>query len=285
MKALALGVVFITLLISLPASAWAWGQSGHSIVAEIAHREMGDRARAVVDRLLGHASLASVASWADDVKFDDRPDTVPWHFVNIPLAQQKYDPMEDCNESKCIVAVLDRLKTDLLCAKGDDAKRDALRFAVHFVGDLTQPLHTVRDGNGGNNFSVKVNFCGLKEKPEQCHPSGQSVKFHALWDDTLIDETVFDWGNYVRRLYKFDGWLQSAEAKKPNVAGGTPADWANDTHTLAPVVWTQMLPADNVIERSYYDAALPILDRQLGIGGLRLARFLDEAYSSDTCSP
>src|SRR5258707_15771275 len=90
MKALALGIA----IMSFPVSAWAWGQSGHSIVAEIAQREMSDRARAVVDRLLGHASLASVASWADDVKFEDRPDTKPWHFVDIPLAQQKYDPME-----------------------------------------------------------------------------------------------------------------------------------------------------------------------------------------------
>jgi nuclease S1 len=51
-----------------PADAWVWGQEGHSIIAEIAQREMESDAREAVDELLGHASLASVASWADDVK-------------------------------------------------------------------------------------------------------------------------------------------------------------------------------------------------------------------------
>jgi hypothetical protein len=263
--------------------AHAWGQSGHAIIAEIAQREVGEHAGAAIDRLLGHASLASVASWADDVKFEDRPETKAWHFVNIPLARDAYDPAQDCGQDVCVVAVLDQLKTDVLCARGDDAKRDALRFAVHLVGDLTQPLHTVLEGDGGNNFDVTVGFCGLKDAGRPCTPPESKVKFHALWDDTLIDATVYDWGAYVRRLYAAHGWLQSAEAKMPDPAGDATAAWANDTHRYAPIIWTRMLPASNVIDRSYYEAALPVLDRQLGIAGLRLARFLDEAYGG-TCS-
>ena len=69
----------------LPNSALAWGQEGHSIVAEIAQRRLDkSAAERVTDALGANVSLASVASWADDVR-ESRPETYNWHFVSIPL--------------------------------------------------------------------------------------------------------------------------------------------------------------------------------------------------------
>jgi S1/P1 Nuclease len=278
------------LLCLLPLQAFAWGQEGHSIIAEIAQREVKPETRTAIDRILHHGTLASVASWADDVKYTTRPDTAPWHFVDIPLKQHQYAPA-DCADKKdptrgdiCLVAALEKLKPALSCANDDNARRDALRFVVHLVGDATQPLHTVADLDGGNTLTVKLDFCGLKDSKCQQPERPQAVKFHVLWDSTLITETFYDWGGYVDRLYDpQSGWLNSAEARNPDPADDAVTDWVNDTHARAEDVWTKLLPATDVIDQSYYSAALPILDRQLGLGGLRLARYLDAALAPDAC--
>jgi hypothetical protein len=91
---------------------------------------------------------------------------------------------------------------------------------------------------------------------------------------------VWDWGAYVDRLES--RWLNSAEAHRRGIDGGTPRQWALETHAAAKTVWHR-LPADHVLDDSYYLDVLPIMDRQLGVAGLRLARFLNEAYESNKC--
>jgi len=170
---------------------------------------------------VGGHSLASVASWADDVR-DARPETSNWHFVDIPLAAPKYDAARDCkNDPKygfCIVAELDRLRHELRCATGND-QVEALKFAVHFVGDIHQPLHTVLEDKGGNDIAVDLLMRGFT-CGRTCEPSEIATNFHAAWDFGLIEKIVWDWGAYVDRLE--DGWLKSAEATRP----GTPVSAA-----------------------------------------------------------
>jgi hypothetical protein len=281
------GLVLIVLSLQ---QAFAWGPEGHSIVAEIAQREMQPSTRSMIDALLNHATLASVSNWADDVKFTTRPETYPWHFVDIPLNHDTFSPA-DCRDKQrpqygdvCLITALDSIKTALSCGTDEATKRENLRLVVHLIGDSTQPLHTVDDFTGGNGLMVNVGFCGLKNT--NCHPptSLRSVKFHELWDRGLITETVWSWGSYVDRLYDRDaGWMNSAAARQPDPAGDASIAWINDTHSVAQKVWTQLLPANRVIDQPYYDAAVPILDRQLGIGGLRLARYLDAVFARKAC--
>jgi S1/P1 Nuclease len=262
--------------------ALAWGQEGHSIVAEIAQRRLSPEAARAVEQLLGRGhSLASVASWADDVR-DARPETFNWHFVDIPLAVRKYNAARDCAEDAksgfCIVAELDALRNDVRCASGGD-QVEALKFAVHFVGDIHQPLHTVHEAEGGNDIKVDLfmrgQVCG-----GTCEPGHIATNFHAAWDFGLIEKVVFDWGAYVDRLE--DGWLKSPEATRPGIDGGTFVDWAEETHALAPIVWNGRR-ADDVLDDRYLREVQPILDRQLGVAGLRLAKFLNEAFNSRDC--
>jgi hypothetical protein len=264
------------------ANALAWGQEGHSIIAEVAEHRLTPQAQAEVDRLLGPGrSLASISSWADDVR-DQRPETYNWHFVDIPLAESKYDPARDCKPTEkgdCIVAALERLTQDLRCGRTDDQKRDALRFIVHLVGDIHQPLHTVAEARGGNDIPVEVRMAGAKTcrgGPCPVHPSRSN--FHAVWDGALIRATTWSWGAYVDRLET--GWLSSPEAQAN--ADGTPATWGEETHRVARGVWDE-LSEQHLVDNAYYAKVLPVLDRQLGLAGLRLARYLNEAYGS-TCS-
>ena len=261
-----------------PGVAWAWDQEGHSIVAEIAQRRLGPAAADMVDRVLGRGhSLASVASWADDVR-DTAPETYNWHFVDIPIGSNEFDLARDCAPSPqgdCVVAELDRLRRELRCATGEQ-KAEALKFAVHFIGDIHQPLHTVLEDKGGNEIPVVVNMNGLI-CIRKCKPAPIETNLHAAWDTYLITKTVRNWGAYVARLEA--GWLKSPQAADPNISSSSPAHWALETHRAAQQVWA-LTPQNKILDDDYHRKILPILDRQLGVAGLRLARFLDEAYGT-----
>lgn len=260
-------------------AAWAWGQEGHSIIAEIAQHRLTPQAAAQVESLLGRGhSLAAVASWADDVR-GARPETYNLHFVDIPVAESGFDVDRHCHASPkgdCIVAELDRLKKLLACAPTPEGRRDALRFAVHFVGDVHQPMHTVDEARGGNDIKVGVEIGG-QICTGKCVPRKQEgANLHAVWDTTLIAQTFWNWGAYVDYLEA--QWLPGKEDQ----AAGTPRDWALQTHAAVQAVW-KMTPADLQLNDSYYKQVRPILDQQLALGGIRLARFLNEAYASPPC--
>src|ERR1700686_4813251 len=149
---------------ALIAPSLAWGPEGHSIVAEIAQRRLSPDAAALVASLLGPGhSLASIASWADDIR-DERPETFNWHFVDIPISVPKYNPERDCAPNRksgdCIVLELGRLRDELNCSAGDK-RVEGLKFAAHTLGDLPQPLHTVDELTGGNEIKVDVFMRGL----------------------------------------------------------------------------------------------------------------------------
>lgn len=271
----------LCLLVLSSTSPWAWGQEGHSIIAEIAQRRLSPKAIAEVARLLGpNHSLASVGSWADDIR-DVRPETYNWHFVDIPIAQDQYDAAKHCapsDKGDCIVAELDRLKQELRCASTDVAKREALQFAVHFVADIHQPLHTVDEARGGNDIRIEIRMAGAKTcRGGPCPVRQYRGNFHALWDAGLIQATAWSWGAYVERLES--GVLSKVALGE---AGGSVASWAEETHKVARVVWDE-LPATHVVDDAYYQKVLPILDTQLALGGVRLGRFLNEAYDSADC--
>jgi hypothetical protein len=269
--------------------ALAWGQEGHSIIAEIAQQRLSQQAAQLVQRLLTGRSLASIASWADDDR-ETHPATAGWHFVNIPLDVESYDAARDCKpdveKGDCIIAALGRVQQQLRCATGDK-QIEALKFAVHLVGDIHQPLHTVAERAGGNDINVDIFMRGLATCPT-CAVAHMPTSFHAAWDVNLIEKTVWNWGAYVDRLE--NGWLKEsplAKAEAPS-ADHTAIDerafiaWAEAAHKLAATVW-YLRPANDVLDDRYLRDVLPIMDQQLGLAGLRLARFLNDA-SAGVCT-
>jgi hypothetical protein len=272
----------VALLLLSTSASFGFGQEGHSAIAELAHRRLAPAALANVERLLGKGhSLASTGSWADDVR-DARPNTYNWHFVDLPLAEDHYAEGRDCNppdkdaKGDCVIAELARLQVDLRCAPTDEAKAEALKFAVHFVGDVHQPLHTVLESKGGNLVHVTSVMHG-----NTCRNNcDMSTNLHAMWDTFLITKLVWNWGSYVDRLEA--GWLKSAEAIGAD--RGTPQDWVEESHKEARIAWNSV-PADKKLTDEYLQAATPILDRQIGRAGLRLARFLNEAYADTSACP
>src|SRR5712692_7044039 len=144
----------------LASQALGWGQEGHRVVASIAERHLTTQARAKVQEILGaDSSLVAVATWADDVR-NFRPETRPWHFIDIPLKDSAIDPQRDCNNGNCVTAAISHFIGVLKdSSTTPDAKREALKFIVHFVGDLHQPLHCEDNKDRGGN-QKKITFFG-----------------------------------------------------------------------------------------------------------------------------
>jgi nuclease S1 len=271
-----------------PASAWL--QEGHSIVAELAQRRVAHDAPDIaikIQEILGPGvSMASIASWPDDYKWqgDEGQKTQRWHFVHIPITDDDYDPSKECvvdpKQGDCVIAELERLKSQLPqvhCTEGDE-RRKALMFAVHFVADVHQPLHTVAESEGGRKIDVKVSLHGAR--CPTCPVTTVSDNLSAAWNGTLINQTVWNWGKYVTRLE--NGWLKDHAVPGSGLDDGGPVQWALETHKVAQDIW-KLTPESKILDDEYYKQVLPLLDQQLGLASLRLARFLEDALGSDAC--
>lgn len=257
------------LLLLFPRSLYAWGDAGHRIVADVAARHLERRAHEQIRRLIGEASLASVADWADLIR-GDRPETSHWHFVNIPFKAAHYDSKRDCAVPKsgdCVIAAIERFRRILSNrARSASERGEALKFLVHLVADLHQPLHAAdRRDRGGNDLPVI--FFG-----EKIRSGERPWNLHAVWDGGLIERTGLSDRLYAERLHV---WLNKQSIFV--LQSGTVVDWALEAHRAAVEV-AYRIPEDRKLSKDYFEKSVPVMDELLAKAGVRLARVLNEAF-------
>jgi hypothetical protein len=259
----------LSLLFFFPALLYAWGEAGHRIVADVADRHLDDRTREGIRALIEGAPLASVSDWADRVR-GERPETAHWHFVNIPYKASRYDPKRDCarpNKGDCVVAAIDRFRR-IISNRGRPLpeRAEALKFVVHLVADLHQPLHAAnRKDHGGND--LPVTFFG-----EKFHPNEKPWTLHAVWDGGLIERTGLSERAYVDHLQL---WLNNQSLFV--LQSGTVVDWAMEAHRAAVEV-AYRIPGNRKLSKAYFEKSVPAMDALLAKAGVRLARVLNEAF-------
>jgi hypothetical protein len=264
MMRLRIGVLTLFLAIAPLHQAQGWGAAGHAVIAEIAQRRLAPDVLRKVKRLLGgEVSLASIAGWADQGALL-RPNTVNWHFVNIPYGAKGYEPARDCKQTPrgdCVINAIQRAQS-VLSDKSihKQTRAEALMYLVHFVGDVHQPLHCV-DRNDAGGSKLTVTFFDTR------------MSLHAVWDYGIIDRRTFDWGEHVRQLEQ--SWFPGKDIRA--LARGEPTDWAWEAHLVAVDV-AYVVPEDLKLAESYYERSLPVVDRQLALAGIRLARLVNEAF-------
>ena len=204
MKARVASLFLFLVLFGCAPSASAWGCKGHEVIALIAERHLSDAAEAMVTKILAAAPIdpalrrfcqdadldafADASTWADDVR-TARPETAPWHFIDIPRGVTEGDLAQFCPPATgCITSAIAAQLTILRdAASTAQARGDALRFLIHFLGDLHEPLHTATNGDLGGNC-VPVSFAG--HDPEQTNPEREDYRpnLHAIWDVDLLDD-------------------------------------------------------------------------------------------------
>ncbi|MGN6392473.1 MAG: S1/P1 nuclease [Gemmatimonadales bacterium] len=239
-----------------------WWDLGHRIVARLAEQRLTPHARDAVRDILGGQSLADASVWADNIR-QYRHDADALHYVNIPLADTAYDPARDCPDGRCVIAAIaaDRAVLANPVAAGTD-RAEALRFLVHFMGDLHQPLHVADDGDrGGNRRTVYL--------------LGDSTNLHAVWDGALLERQGATEQSRLTLLRRQMDTMDLAALER-----GTVADWAMEGHRTAVSVAYGLIPRDGRLDQAYVDAAGTAIDHALIAAGVRLARVLNETLAN-----
>ncbi len=243
-----------------PSPAQAWGPKGHRLVARLAEARLSPDARSEVLRLLAverQESLADIANWADELRQND-PDlgrrSARWHFVNIGEHDCRYDAARACPGGDCIVEAI-RAQSAILAdrTRSDRERLQALKFVVHLVGDVHQPMHAgyARD-RGGN--TVQVNY------------RGRGSNLHALWDSTLLNAHSED-AYYLRLRGERPRRSQAADASL------SPERWAERACRI--VTRPGVYPASARIGEDYIERHRPIAEEAIRQAGDNLARLLD----------
>jgi hypothetical protein len=251
----------------LPRTAFAWGRMGHRAAARLTSARLSPATRQAVAELLEPGeSLADASTWADEVR-RVRPESGPWHYVNVPVTEPKYDD-RFCPEAGCVV----RKIGDFQKALADrslprETRREALRFLVHFVQDMHQPLHVDdRHDRGGNDLQVQF--------------FGEGSNLHRVWDSGLIERAYPDESALLGDL---SGLVDASGSA--GWASGSVVDWAEESFAAAraayrdPTTGRDLRPGAKLGD-AYQKAGLPVARNRLAQAGVRLARLLDAAFAA-----
>ncbi|HOT28145.1 MAG TPA: S1/P1 nuclease [Candidatus Ozemobacteraceae bacterium] len=256
--------------------AGAWSGPGHRIIAILAadllrtdrpipgiSSDVADAKGAYVEamRLLSAerrpATLVSVAGWADHVR-PQRPETEHYHYVEIPFDAPGYDERRDAPNGDFIVNAFLRMQNDVgNTEKSERERREALKFLVHIVGDLHQPLHCIDRGDaGGNTTIVELN--------------GEKMKLHHVWDFRIVESFGMNEKQIARMLLE-----KILATDTAALATGTVTDWVNESHALGHE-WGYSYQPGFVISSEWLARVRPVAEMQLMRAGVRLARVLKE---------
>jgi hypothetical protein len=245
------------LLWLMAAPALAWGPNGHRIVARIAENHLSEEARRAVTVILGPETLAHVAVWADDIRSEPAwSKAAPWHYISID-DKETLETTARAPEGD-VLSAMQQMEATLRDAKADPrARSEALRFLVHFVGDVHQPLHVGRRADRGGNGTAVSWF-------------GQRTNLHAVWDNSLIESEKLSFSEFAEfldhaRLREIREWQAASYA-----------DWIRESKALREQVYA-IGKGDLGFEYAYKN--LPVVKRRLLEAGIRLAGKLNEIFA------
>jgi S1/P1 Nuclease len=294
-------------------TAEAWGCRGHETVAALAEKHLTPQAKQALLALLtanpidpqlkrycgqtGLDTFVDSSTWADDERGRE-PATAPWHFIDIPLGVTQGPALKFCGAGGCVLqAITDQLAI-LKDKNAPGPKRAAaLRYIIHFVGDLHQPLHGSTNSDRGGNC-VPVKYFGRNphdrnnsytpnlhhvwdtEIPESQMQGADPAEFadtldaafqtsFAAWQQGGMQLDAWAWESHDHALETAYGALGKPIAAEPDVPINSCADDNN--------IGDRMLHKHIVIAAVYRDQAAPVVEERLAQAGIRLAMILNDA--------
>jgi len=267
--------------------ALAWAPQGHRTVGAIADRLLTPQARAAVSALLAddrdkfgnpshRTTLESVSVWADEIRGTpaDRP---AWHYDDIPVCgsapKSRYCPDGQCNTEQ-----LQRLTGVLADTRASARERnEALKWVVHLVGDIHQPLHAADNDDHGGNL-VRVALEGVRTRGRE--------NLHRVWDGELVTLALRTRG-HQRPPPNIEALARNAHALVLKAGQGSPDSWASESNHLARNIAyhyagfaCNAVPATIVVlDDAYQQEAEDIVRERLLLAGARLAGLLNQTLA------
>jgi hypothetical protein len=256
----------IALLCMISIALISWGVVGHKTVATIAENHLTPKSKNMVKALLGNESLADVASWADQVlKEPEYKNTAPEHYLNVQLGLSYADFHKEVLAQTRDNVYKGLLKNEEVLKSQTSTKEQrtvALKFIVHFVGDLHQPMHVSRaEDKGGNTIQLQFN--------------GQGTNLHSLWDSKLIgkesksfEQMAIDYDKATPQQIK--QW-QSDDMMK----------WLFESYQISSKLYTE-IEQNNKLDDAYYKSHIGIVNERIEMAGIRLAGLLNKISATAT---
>ncbi|MES2278390.1 MAG: S1/P1 nuclease [Bacteroidota bacterium] len=241
----------------------SWGFVGHRTIATIATNHLTPKAREGIRKLIGDTALADISTWADDVRSSNPAfaSTAPWHYINLSSGYNYNQFVEAVKNAKApnVYTALQKCEADL---KSDTTtlpyRRIALKFVVHLVGDLHQPMHVSHAEDQGGNL-VQVTF------------NGDPTNLHSLWDSKLIGRHPMPvnmlTAEYDKATPEEIARWQSDDTMK----------WLYESYMISEEIY-KAAAKNPRFDDSYYNVAIPIIQKRLLQGGIRLAGVLNDIY-------
>jgi len=243
-------------LILNTSSIFAWGRVGHTMVAEIAMSYLNKGVKDSVQKYLGSMTFGEAGTWMDDVRSDKKYNYMKtWHYADVARDSTYVETGEE-NAVNEIEKAMKELNNKATLTK-EQINMD-LKILFHLIGDLHQPLHCgYKDDKGGNTVDVEFNF--------------QSTNLHSSWDTKIIEYKLTQVQKDVVEICKK---MTAAEKKKYQKVDVI--EWFKESRAYLPEAYN--LEKGSVIQEEYMKKALPIIEKQLVIAGLRLASVLNETF-------
>lgn len=240
--------------------ALGWGATGHRVAGQIAEEYLSPQARLAIEDVLGVETLAQASTWPDFMRAD--PDEFwqstanPWHYVTVPPGKAYREV--GAPEQGDAASALERFTEQLRDPESSAEERAlALRFIVHIVGDLHQPLHVGNGEDRGGN-DVDVTFFG------------EPTNLHRLWDSQMIDRRQLSFSEMA-------GWLAAEITPQDFHAWNTPDPlvWIEESAALRERIY----PDGDELGWSYSHEWARDIDLQLKKAGVRTAAYLNDLFS------
>ena len=242
-----------------------WGLNGHRIVAAVAENHLTPEAKKQVQKLLKGQPMARVSVWADEARGKKKWSfTRTWHYTTIPEGET-YKKAEKHKDGDVITALRKYEAVLRSNSAAAEEKTIALKFFIHFAGDVHQPLHVGNGKDRGGN-DVKVDWYNEKD-----------VRLHSVWDSHIIRHTELSYTEFV------DFIDRATQSQIEDWQNSTYTDWAMESYEVRDMVYN-FRPARSSNERPYLswdyrNAAVPIIEERLLKAGIRLAGVLNDIFS------
>jgi len=250
------------LFLYLPFCSMAWGTLGHRIVGQIADAYLNKNTKKEIFKILGNESVAMCSNWPDFIKSDPANKYLdPWHYINLRSGLSETE-LKDYLAADTVTDAY--TKTNWLVAQLKNKELDPekkafyLRFLIHIVGDIHQPMHIGRFEDLGGN-KIKVNW--FKD------PSN----LHSVWDSKLIDFQQLSYTEYAAAI-NFTTKAQRREWQAEPVS-----TWIWQSYQHAEKIYADIKPDDN-LSYQYNFKFIGIVNQQLLKGGVHLAGLLNEIF-------
>lgn len=240
-------------------SLLGWGKTGHRITGQIAENHLTPKAFQAIRDLLGAESLAEASTWADEIRSDPAwAKSDPWHYVNIADGATYDEAIK--NPAGDVIAALRTMEATLRNPRASKQERiEALKFFLHFAGDLHQPLHAGHaDDLGGNRVQVRW------------FRAAEPSNLHTVWDSSLIDQEQLSFTEFASFLDR-----PSAEDIKTWQAASYTV-WMDESQKALPQVYD--FPKDKPLSFGYVYKNMPLVRQRLLQAGVRIAGVLNQIY-------